>query len=227
MTQYQATPDYYRDYIEHGWLKDQAAKVHKYIERWRGKNGKWYYRYKSKAQELGAKANRTMRRVDPAQISLNNGKEPIHGYAYDNGKATSRTGTYGNFQNSKKKDVVPASGHTKGLKTNSGIAAGRKRTAAQRFSAVKGAKNKRTRGKTGSNLTSRGYSGSQGSGESKRIRNTASRRTVRYPWGSNIHRWIDNKGHVITNKVQYTVRGDGKEQNPDYWENRRKRAKKK
>ena len=43
MQTYQSTPDYYRDYIQHGWLKDQAAKVHKYISRWRGKNGKWYY----------------------------------------------------------------------------------------------------------------------------------------------------------------------------------------
>ena len=33
-------------YLEHGWLKDQAAKVHKYIERHRGKNGKWIYKYK-------------------------------------------------------------------------------------------------------------------------------------------------------------------------------------
>lgn len=42
---YTQTPDYYQEYLEHGWLKDQAAKVHKYLERWRGKNGKWYYRY--------------------------------------------------------------------------------------------------------------------------------------------------------------------------------------
>jgi hypothetical protein len=46
MTQYQATPDYYRDYIEHGWAKDAAAKVHKYIERWKNAAGKWVYRYK-------------------------------------------------------------------------------------------------------------------------------------------------------------------------------------
>ena len=31
-------------FIEHGWLKDQAAKVHKYIKRWRNKAGKWVYR---------------------------------------------------------------------------------------------------------------------------------------------------------------------------------------
>lgn len=60
MIQYQSTPDFYRDYIEHGWLKDQAAKVHKYISRWRGKNGKWYYSYKSKAQEQIAKLRRNI-----------------------------------------------------------------------------------------------------------------------------------------------------------------------
>ena len=47
MIGYTPTPDYYNDYIQHGWLKDAAAKTHKYIERWRGKNGKWYYRYKN------------------------------------------------------------------------------------------------------------------------------------------------------------------------------------
>lgn len=56
-------------YIEHGWLKDQVAKAHKYIERWRGKNGKWYYRYKSKAQELGAKTKRTMKGYQSDEVS--------------------------------------------------------------------------------------------------------------------------------------------------------------
>ena len=32
--------------IEHGWLKDQAAKVHKYLKRWKNKAGKWVYQYK-------------------------------------------------------------------------------------------------------------------------------------------------------------------------------------
>ena len=86
MQTYQSTPDYYRDYIQHGWLKDQAAKVHKYISRWRGKNGKWYYSYKSKAQELGTKINRKLSGADADQISLNYGKEPIYGYAHDNAR---------------------------------------------------------------------------------------------------------------------------------------------
>lgn len=45
MQTYQSTPDFYREYIEHGWLKDQAAKVHKYIKRWKNKAGKWVYQY--------------------------------------------------------------------------------------------------------------------------------------------------------------------------------------
>lgn len=32
-------------YMEHGWLKDQAAKVHKYIKRWKTKTGRWAYLY--------------------------------------------------------------------------------------------------------------------------------------------------------------------------------------
>lgn len=51
MTQYQATPDYYRDYIEHGWAKDAAAKVHKYIKRWKNAAGKWIYQYKEEAKK--------------------------------------------------------------------------------------------------------------------------------------------------------------------------------
>lgn len=46
MTGYTPTPDYYNEYIQHGWVKDQAAKVHKYIKRWRGKDGRWQYQYK-------------------------------------------------------------------------------------------------------------------------------------------------------------------------------------
>lgn len=31
--------------IEHGWVKDAAAKVHKYLKRWKNKAGKWVYQY--------------------------------------------------------------------------------------------------------------------------------------------------------------------------------------
>lgn len=46
MQQYQSTPDFYREYIEHGWAKDAAAKAHKYIKRWKNKAGEWVYQYK-------------------------------------------------------------------------------------------------------------------------------------------------------------------------------------
>lgn len=51
MTQYQSTPDFYREYIEHGWLKDAAKAVHKYIKRWRNAAGKWVYQYKDSKTE--------------------------------------------------------------------------------------------------------------------------------------------------------------------------------
>lgn len=40
-----------KEAIEHGWLKDQAAKVHKYIKRWKSKSGKWVYQYEKKVKE--------------------------------------------------------------------------------------------------------------------------------------------------------------------------------
>ena len=43
--------------IEHGWAKDASTKVHKYIDRWRGKAGKWYYKYKS--SDTGKAVQRT------------------------------------------------------------------------------------------------------------------------------------------------------------------------
>lgn len=72
---YQSTPDYYRDYIEHGWLKDQAAKVHKYIERHRGKNGKWVYVYR-KAKNLYERGKR--------QVGLKTGKYSNYNEDYIN-----------------------------------------------------------------------------------------------------------------------------------------------
>lgn len=53
----------------HGWLKDAAAKTHKYLERWRGKGGKWYYKYKSKTQEQLAKAKRAMNGYEADEVS--------------------------------------------------------------------------------------------------------------------------------------------------------------
>ena len=93
--------------IQHGWLKNAAAKAHKYIERWKGKNGKWYYKYKSKALESVTKfANKTVGINDPRSV-VNNKKPveywfPLLGSSRgrnvvwtDNGKANSRRGQTG------------------------------------------------------------------------------------------------------------------------------------
>lgn len=65
MQTYQSTPDYYRDYIEHGYLKYQAAKVHKYLKRWRNKAGKWIYQYKK------PKSKATMKSMEYSRALLN------------------------------------------------------------------------------------------------------------------------------------------------------------
>lgn len=144
----------------HGWLKDAAAKAHKYIDRWRGKNGKWYYSYKSKAQELGAKVKRTLNGIDsetPTKYGLTIGD--------DNGKANSHSGRV---------NLVYKNPKDRKARFDAGIAAGRNR-------ATKKAIKKGT-GYSGSsshkNLTSKGYSGSKGSGESKRQRNLGTRKVA-------------------------------------------------
>lgn len=119
--------------IEHGWLQ----KAHKYIDKYL-KNGKWIYRYKSKAQELGAKANRAIRGIDPETPTRN-------GYTLgdNDGRQSSRSGRQPlKYQNPKDRKA----------RFDAGIEAGRKRAAKKGY-AVKG-----YRGKTGSNLSSRGYS---------------------------------------------------------------------
>lgn len=50
--------DLYDSQIEHGWLKDAVAKTHKYIKRWKGKNGKWQYQYEKTKKEISKKANK-------------------------------------------------------------------------------------------------------------------------------------------------------------------------
>ena len=47
------------DELEHGWLKDQAAKVHKYIKRWKTKAGRWAYLY-AKNKEKVKKAKKDL-----------------------------------------------------------------------------------------------------------------------------------------------------------------------
>ena len=75
MQTYQSTPDFYRDYIEHGYLKDAAAKAHKYIERYKGKNGKWVYVYR-KAKNLYERGKR--------QVGLRTGKYSNYNEDYIN-----------------------------------------------------------------------------------------------------------------------------------------------
>lgn len=111
-----------------------AKKVHKYIDKYL-KNGKWIYRYKSKAQEAFTKVNRELKLKPKNQASTNYGtgfattknnqyRKKI-GYEQlgsngtwviiDNGKAGSRSGRAGS-------------------KAKEGIEAGRKRVAKKKTS---------------------------------------------------------------------------------------------
>ena len=147
-------------YLEHGWLKDQAAKVHKYIARWRGKNGKWYYKYKSKAQELGAKIDRNIKGIKADEISDNTyndyttGKRRIIGttsryvIGKDSGKAGSRS--------------VGLSSNRPGFKGN--------------ITRVSSKISRKPKGNK--SLKDRGFSTSKGSGESKRQSNLGTRKSV-------------------------------------------------
>lgn len=74
MQAYQSTPDYYRDFIEHGWIKNQAAKAHKYIERWKNEAGFWRYRYQSKRLESQAKKARGPLSAETITKDARNGK---------------------------------------------------------------------------------------------------------------------------------------------------------
>ena len=163
MQTYQSTPDFYRDYIEHGWLKDQAAKVHKYIERWRGKNGKWYYSYKSKAQEQVAKLRRNIGedgRLISRAGDIHRTKDGIYtsedrrnksGYQYSNHKTSQ------GYTHSRADFGDIGSRVVKTTKVSSKISRKPKRN---------------------KSLKDRGFSTSQGSGESKRQSNLGTRKSV-------------------------------------------------
>lgn len=143
---YTPTPiNYYEDYIQHGWLKDQAAKAHKYLDRWRGKNGKWYYRYKSKAQELGTKIRRKLKGINNNEVTSDYGRHP-------------GPKKYGKFSNSKSLSQ---------RNVNAGLEAGRKRAkkkaTTERFNAHMSSKSVRKGG----------YSGSRGSSSNNRATDTA------------------------------------------------------
>lgn len=154
-------------YLEHGWLKDQAAKVHKYIERHRGKNGKWIYRYKSKAQELGTKVRRFINdpEATPYKITDEYGRTTVGGSTYrklSNGSYKRnhsvdwmpRSNNSGNHYTGKYSYGERGSTGARGTRYQEGLKSGRKRAAKKGY-AVQG-----YRGKKGSNLSSRGYSNS-------------------------------------------------------------------
>ena len=150
MQTYQSTPDFYREYIEHGWLKDQAAKTHKYIKRWRNKAGKWVYQYKSKVKETLDRYDRRMAHIPPEAISGTKSaeREPIK-YLANGPFAKLHKKKYQssfNIEDSKEhRGYSYSRSGSKGL-TKNGISAGRQRAA-------------KKKGYSG-NLSSRGYSNS-------------------------------------------------------------------
>lgn len=171
---YQQTPDFYNEYIshsavwegrsmyrngedelEHGWVKDAAAKAHKYIDRWRGKNGKWYYKYKQTLTNL--KGRYRTRNGGRTNIDLEE-RENDRGYSSSRSRGDQIYGSrnaklglsfmapvkgssdHGNSRSYSKQGVDRA------------ILAGRKRATKKGY---------KVKGYTG-NLTSRGYTGSRG-----------------------------------------------------------------
>ena len=210
MQTYQSTPDYYRDYIEHGWLKDQAAKVHKYIKRWRNEAGKWVYQYKNELQDAKTRRNRKKMKLMPEDVSFDiNGKR--YGAGPNGGVIAFRSD-----DGRRKSYDIQAKKEARARSTNqrkNAIYAGRRRAAAKGHNVKGYSGNLSSRGYANSqtdfnkmvkdgrsikntnsggqsmrkaldersskrkNLSSRGYSGSRGSGENQRLRNLGTRRS--------------------------------------------------
>ena len=150
MQTYQATPDYYRDYIEHGWLKDQAAKVHKYIKRWKNAAGKWVYQYKKPESHIRINS------IDTSDSLKNQLKYP--------GRISEKS-----HEQAARRVYLTRYGNISRARNNAKNAYIKKGTPYSGSSSYR---------KSG-NLTSRGYSGSQGSGEAKRLRNVGTRKSVK------------------------------------------------
>lgn len=183
---YQQTPDFYNEYIshsavwegrsryrngedelEHGWVKDAAAKAHKYIDRWRNKAGKWVYQYKNEIRDKRvANKRKEAGLTAPEWVSFNimgkklgaGPKGGIIAARSDDGRVKS----YSHYSR------IAARARSTDQPKNA-IQAGRKRAAKKGY---------KVKGYTG-NLTSRGYSGSKGSGESQRQRNLGTRYSSR------------------------------------------------
>lgn len=181
---YQQTPDFYNEYIshsavwegrsryrngedelEHGWVKDAAAKAHKYIRRWRNKAGKWVYQYKNKKKEPEyhtTYANWNEQRDWRA--------EGLYGDKYHRIAARGAYLTrYRDIQNARKNAAIK-----------------------------------------GTNLTSRGYSGSKGSGESQRQRNLGTRYSTRSLFNS-------TKDVVKIGNATYTLDRAGRAKEYNEW----------
>ena len=118
MFSYTSTPiDFYDDFIEH---KNTSFK---YIERYKGPNGKWYYRYKSNSQK---KAFRDRKRPIKVENKLN---------AIDRGASGSKDGSEGegttNYVNSLTQARQRVKASKKGFKF---IPSKRKKTSTQKKS---------------------------------------------------------------------------------------------
>ena len=84
MQTYQSTPDYYNDYISHYGTQ---AKTHKYIDRKKGKNGKWIYIYDNSTQKSAYSDRKdqiktTRRETDSASFWRKHKQEEARKYAY-------------------------------------------------------------------------------------------------------------------------------------------------
>lgn len=144
--------------IQHGYLKDSAAKAHKYLKRWKNAAGKWVYQYKksdgrSTYLRLDERENDKGYPSSRSQADIKYGsRNASNGWSYF--APVKGLSDHGDSRSYSKDGI------------NRGISAGRKRAA------KKGAKIKGYSG----NLTQRGFSGSQGSGESKRLSNLGTRK---------------------------------------------------
>ena len=163
MQTYQSTPDFYRDYIEHGYLKDAAAKAHKYLKRWKNAAGKWVYQYKK----------------PESHISLESAIDNRYLTNYDKKRwSGAHSNTARDIKNKRWKDVENAKNRVSQRRAmGNAVSTLRPMGSSNR----KDTPYKKRKGYSG-NLTQRGYSGSQGSGENKRLRNLGARKSSKDRW---------------------------------------------
>ena len=120
-TGYTPTPDYYRDYIQHGMTQMPEDE---YLEHYGVKGMKWRNRkarMKTTANGALIKVRRKLKGMSADEISMNNGKFTFE--RHDNGKALSTTRPYGNRVYKGKRELYN-NGYSN---VDAGIAAGRER----------------------------------------------------------------------------------------------------